>query len=70
MANIIKTREQINRWHEGFQQLKQDWSEWLRSNAADYTTYEDAWSAFRAQQQIETRWSLLEKMVCDSLQVV
>ncbi len=46
------TRQQrINRWHTDFEQIRQQWQEWLDENIGRYQTTEDAWAAFRRQQQ-------------------
>jgi len=51
MARRPKTRREISQWHRQFKQVKQDWAIWLGDNATRFQTAEDAWSAFKAQQQ-------------------
>ena len=51
MVRRPKTHREINLWHQQFKLVKQDWAEWLNTNAIRFQTAEDAWSAFKAQQQ-------------------
>ena len=44
---------EITEWHQEFQRIKDDWIEWLRANAAYFSTSEDAWDAFKAERQRE-----------------
>lgn len=67
MAQRIRSRTEINRWHEGFQQVRNDWLEWLGAKANYYPTAEAAWVAFKTQQQKNRGWSLQETVVADSI---
>ncbi len=52
-------QERINQWHTDFEKVRQQWQEWLDENFDRYQTVEDAWAAFKRQQQNPKRISVL-----------
>ena len=45
------SRQQINQWHEKFQENQQVWLNWLKTHLQDCRDFETAWEAFTAEQQ-------------------
>ena len=58
MARRLRTRTEINQWHEEFEEIKHEWLDWLRANVSRYKTIDAAWLAFKTQRPDHT--SLLD----------
>ena len=54
MGRQLRTRREISQWHDEFEQIKQEWLEWLHVNVSRYKTIDDAWHAFKAQRPLKT----------------
>jgi predicted component of type VI protein secretion system len=54
MGRYLRTRREISQWHDEFEQIKQEWLEWLHANVNRYKTIDDAWQAFKAQRPLKT----------------
>ena len=46
----MTTQERIIQWHDDFQQLQQDWRQWLATHD-DYQDFRAAWKAYQAELQ-------------------
>ena len=44
----MTTQDRITQWHEDFQQLQQDWRQWLATHD-NYRDFRTAWQAYQAQ---------------------
>jgi hypothetical protein len=44
----VTPQERITQWHEDFQQLQQDWRQWLAAHD-NYRDFRTAWQAYQVQ---------------------
>ena len=51
VAKQPRELNEINQWHKDFEQVRQQWLAWLNINFGHYQSSQEAWSAFKAQQQ-------------------